>query len=152
MKPRQIIIYLLLVIILFVMAPHTIAMEDKKKFFGVGADIEKLEKGIFEVRTKGVKNGEGFVYTPEDIRAVKEATITIQLKGENEVYVKVEETDQRGTFIKDTRSPGLLLTDKWKTYQLDVTLSPTTSQLDVFVLTENKIETEFQFKDLQIKQ
>jgi hypothetical protein len=110
-----------------------------------------VDPGFFRVQTKGKKTNEGIVHTPNITGLNKKLTYQVNLKGEGSVLLKVQETDERGQFIKERGLYDIVLTKDWKTYKMDIELEGKTSQIDVFVLTEKKDKTEFYFKNLEMK-
>lgn len=123
------------------------------RFFGVSADVTKATDGShYRVKTKGIKDHEGFVFSPEDIKSGEKFTFDIQLLGSGDVFIKMEETDGRGAFIKETASEPIQLTKNWQSHTLNVELSPNTKQVDVMVLTRLKGEQQFSFKNVNITQ
>ncbi len=133
----------------FLYQSHLIALEPKPQYFGVDATIQDADTGEHIVKTKGMKAGEGFVYTPQQARTKQEITYQIDLKGKGPVILKISETDASGRFIKEEERV-VELTEQWTTYEMPYTLQSTTSQLDVFVLTKDKSALEFSFKNLRI--
>lgn len=126
--------------------------EIKTRYLGVGATIEEIEQATFMVHTEGKKQGEGFVFTPDKIKANKNITFEVSLEGENKtVYLKIMETDANGKFIAEHTTPMILLTSDWKKYKLTTKTNQKTKQIDVFVLTEEEDPTQFQFRDVIVK-
>ncbi len=141
------LIYLSVLFSVFAFSFTVVAYEyTGKVYFGVGAVVEELDEGIYRVKTKGDQANEGFVHTPAISSLDREINYQIDLKGKGTVYLKIEETDPRGKFLKEHRSPSFQLTEDWKTYNLKPTFHANTSQIDVFVLTSSKQKTEFSFK------
>lgn len=122
----------------------------KLKIFGVGSVVKAVQGDEYLIATKGEKPEEGFVYTPQEPFTTKEIKYQITLKGSGPVYMKMEETDARGQFIKE-KSLKITLTNQWKTYELPFQLKDVTSQIDVMVITAQTNKTEFAIKNLQIK-
>ncbi|MGG0719706.1 hypothetical protein ABE096_19270 [Robertmurraya massiliosenegalensis] len=120
------------------------------EFFGVGAVVTEQENEEFKVEPKGEKAEEGVVYTPSELTSTA-VNYKISLKGEGEVFLKIEETDARGTFLNDVQSEPITLTDEWKEYELTTEVKSTESQIDVFVLTRDKQASAFHFKDLLLE-
>ncbi|WP_449622872.1 hypothetical protein [Robertmurraya sp. Marseille-Q9965] len=137
--------------LIFLLIGHSVLAAETKKveFFGVGATVTELTNQEFKVVTKGEKEGEGFVHTPG---APTSTTVKykVSLKGTGNVYLKIEETDARGTFLNEEKSDEIQLTDEWKEYELEAKLASTQSQLDVFVLTGTKQAAKFLFKNVQV--
>ncbi|TKC19282.1 hypothetical protein [Robertmurraya kyonggiensis] len=137
--------------LIFLLIGHSVLAAETKKveFFGVGATVTELANQEFKVETKGEKEGEGFVHTPS---APTSTTVKykVTLKGTGNVYLKIEETDARGTFLNEVKSEEIQLTDEWKEYELDAKIASTQSQLDVFVLTSTKQAMEFLFKNAEV--
>jgi hypothetical protein len=122
------------------------------RYFVVSADITKSEDGTYHiVKTKGAKENEGIVFTPEGIEGGEKLSLSLDLKGTGSVFIKIEETDARGTFIKEITSAPIILPGAWQTVQLDTTLSPQTKQIDIMVLTPTKSNVEFSFRDVTLK-
>lgn len=139
----------LFIVIGFNMYTHALE-ETKTKYFGVGATVEEVEQATFAVQTKGESTGEGFVFTPEEITKADKVTFQVSLEGKGTVFIKLVETDANGKFIKEHRSPMILLTSDWKEYHIDANLGKDTEQVDVLVITDGAQQTEFKFRDATI--
>lgn len=121
------------------------------RYFGVNADINKSsDSSHYIVRTKGQKEHEGFVFTPSNIIGGDKITISIDLKGKGNVFIKLQETDARGTFISETKSAPIVLTDDWLTKQFETAINPKTKQVDIMVFTSSKNKTYFFFKNVTL--
>ncbi len=145
------LIQIMVVFIVFSFSLTAVANEEtSKNYFGVGAIVEESENfytvNTHTVKTKGESTDEGFVHSPKILNKDSEFDFQIYLKGKGLVYLKIEETDSKGKFIKEKRSPEFQLTDEWKSYNLKTNLNQNTSQVDVFVLTGTKEKTEFEFR------
>ncbi|WP_102026357.1 hypothetical protein [Salirhabdus sp. Marseille-P4669] len=147
----------LLGILLFVMLliPDSAveAVEKHPPYFGVGAEIDPLPNNSFQVETKGVNANEGFVFT---VQASKDSNLMhfqVELRGQpnDQVYLKVEETDPRGKFIQEHTSKPFSLSKDWQTYPLPITINEQTAQLDLFVLSTEKKPITFHFKNALVK-
>lgn len=119
--------------------------KQKSKFFGVGATITEVNTDEYKVETKG----EGIVYTPKKKFSTKTINYLITLRGKEKVLLKIEEIDARGRFMKE-KNVDAELSDNWKPLELPVALVSASSQIDVFVLTTDKRQTEFLVKGIQI--
>ncbi|MEQ2525295.1 hypothetical protein EKG37_16565 [Robertmurraya yapensis] len=137
--------------LIFLLIGHSVLAAETKKveFFGVGATVTELANQEFKVETTGEKEGEGFVHTPSAPTSIN-VKYKVALKGEGKVYLKIEETDARGTFLNEVKSEEIQLTDEWKEYELEAKIASLQSQLDVFVLTSSKQETTFFFKNVEV--
>lgn len=147
---KVVVICLSMLFIFFSVHSQLFAREDISKFFGVGADIKQINQGEYLVKTKGEKIEEGFVYTPKEKFTSKKIQYKIKLKGKGKHFLVIEETDARGVFIKEKKW-AVELSNSWKSFTASYELKNNTSQIDVFVRTSEKTKTEFNFKDLQIK-
>lgn len=143
-------IKLLLSIALFFISISPVSAAEKSPFFGVSATVEQVEDGTFEVTTKGEEENEGFVFSPEGVKGGETIVFEVQVKGEGAVYLLVDETDARGTFLAENVSPVIGLHDPWRTIQLEVELQDTTSQIDAMVLTNKQEKTKFMFRNVKI--
>jgi hypothetical protein len=123
--------------------------KQKSKFIGVGAIIREVNIGECKVETKGEKAGEGIVYTPKRKFTTKTINYLITLRGKETVLLKIEEIDARGCFMKE-KNVDSELSDNWKPLELPFALESESSQIDVFVLTTDKRQTEFLVKGIQI--
>lgn len=123
---------------------------EEPQYFGVGATVTKLKDGIYSVKTEGTKENEGFVFTPKEIKGGETIIFSVELQGDTAIYLNVDETDRRGTFLAETVSPVISIHDVWRTVQLEVELQESTSQIDAMVLTNKKEATEFKFRNVKI--
>lgn len=143
----------LFVTLLFLLSMQTqsLAAEDRPgiSYFGTGAFVQDLGDGTFLVKTEGVKEEEGFVHTPRHTFSNEKISYQITLKGKGTVIFRISATDARGRFIKQEELV-IELTEQWTTHVLPIELEGRFIQLDVSVVTQNKAETEFSFKDLKI--
>nr|WP_304213974.1 hypothetical protein [Fredinandcohnia onubensis] len=142
--------FLLCIALLFLSVSPASAAEKKSPFFGVSATVVQVEDGTFEVRTKGAEENEGFVFSPRGGKGGETIIFEVQVKGEAAVYLLVDETDARGTFLAETVSPVIGLHDPWRTIQLEVELQDTTSQIDAMVLTNKQEKTKFMFRNVKV--
>lgn len=149
---KQFTIWISLCLMFLFSGLHATAAEKPEyTFFGVGAEVSPSSDGTsYTVKTQGKKENEGIVFTPSNIQGGQKVSVELDLKGTEEVFIKIEETDARGTFIKETSSQPIRLTDDWQPLKLDALLSPTTKQIDVMLLTRNKATTEFLFKNVKV--
>ncbi|WP_010677103.1 hypothetical protein [Bacillus timonensis] len=143
-------IKLWLSIALFFILISPASAAEKSPFFGVSATVVQVEEGTFEVTTKGEEESEGFVFSPEGVKGGETILFEVQVKGEGAVYLLVDETNARGTFLAETVSPVIGLHDPWRTIQLEVELQDTTSQIDAMVLTNKQEKTKFMFRNVKI--
>src|SRR5690606_32761029 len=104
----------------------------------------------YSVKTEGTKENEGFVFTPKEIKGGETITFSVELQGATAIYLNVDETDPRGTFLAETVSPVISIHDVWRTVQLEVELQESTKQIDAMVLTNKKEATEFKFRNVKI--
>ncbi|WP_077619834.1 hypothetical protein [Bacillus sinesaloumensis] len=141
--------FLLFIAFLFVFCSPSSAAE-KSPFFGVSATVVQVEDGTFEVTTKGAEENEGFVFSPEGVKGGETIIFEVQVKGEAAVYLLVDETNARGTFLAETVSPVIGLHEPWRTIQLEVELQETTSQIDAMVLTNKQEKTKFMFRNVKM--
>lgn len=140
-----------IVLLLFIaVAPASAA--EKSPFFGVSATVVQVEDGTFEVKTAGKEENEGFVFSPRGVKGGMTILYQVQVKGEGAVYLNIDETDPRGTFLAETVSPVIALHDSWRTIQLEVELQETTSQIDAMVLTNKAEKTKFMFRNVKISE
>ena len=139
----------ILLISLIAFLPTTLAKETQMRFFGVGADVKEGDLGEYTVVTKGEKAEEGFVHTATEKFSKKEIQFKVELKGQDKVLLKIQETDARGRFIKEEKQ-AVELTQDWKSYEVPFVLESLDSQIDVLVVTESQLQTEFQFRNLQM--
>jgi hypothetical protein len=138
--------------VVFITGSNVLAYEESKtKYFGVGATVEEIEQATFQVKTKGEKSEEGFVYTPVHIKKGEDMTFKVNLQGEGTVFLKLVETDSKGRFIKEHITPMILLTSDWKVYKLPATLNEKTAQIDAFVITGGKQQMNFMFRDVAVE-
>ncbi|MEH7235336.1 hypothetical protein [Bacillus sp. JJ1562] len=140
---------LLSIALLFISFSPASAAE-KSPFFGVSATVMQVEDGTFEVKTKGAEENEGFVFSPKGVKSGETIVFQVQVKGEGAVYLLVDETDARGTFLAETVSPVIGLHNPWRTIQLEVELQDTTSQIDAMVLTNKQEKTTFMFRNVKM--
>ncbi len=150
---KKYIIPVLTIFIFFLSAPANMyASEDRElQFFGVGADVQGNNLGEYTVKTKGEKAEEGFVFTPQKPFTSTNILFSVELKGEGSVILKISETNAQGQFIKE-ETKQVQLTSDWAQHVLPFQLESTSSQVDVFVLTDNQKETEFSFRNVQVKE
>ncbi|MFS0821426.1 hypothetical protein [Bacillus sp. 1P02SD] len=141
------IVFFITLLFLF-MSPATAA--EKSPFFGVSASVVQVEEGTFEVKTKGEEENEGFVFSPKGVKGGETIVFEVQVKGNTAVYLLVDETDARGTFLAESVSPVIGLHDPWRTIQLEVELQETTSQIDAMVLTNQQEKTTFMFRNVKM--
>jgi len=142
--------FLLCIALLFLSVSPASAAEKKSPFFGVSATVVQVEDGTFEVKTNGAEENEGFVFSPRGVKGGETIVFEVQVKGEAAVYLLVDETDARGTFLAETVSPVIGLHDPWRTIQLEVELQDTTSQIDAMVLTNKQEKTKFMFRNVKV--
>ncbi|SFA70719.1 MULTISPECIES: hypothetical protein [unclassified Bacillus (in: firmicutes)] len=136
-----------LFIFMLVMGNSALAGEETEvKLFGVGSTVVKLEDMSHAIKTGGKKPNEGFVYSPVGIKPNGKANFSMMIKGKGTIILKIEETDARGTFIKETISKPVTLSDKWQTVELLSHLSSNTAQVDALVLTTTKQQSDFLVK------
>ncbi|RFB17368.1 hypothetical protein DZB84_09885 [Bacillus sp. HNG] len=140
---------LLCIALLFLFISPASAAE-KSPFFGVSATVVQVEDGTFEVKTKGEEENEGFVFSPKGVKGGETIVFEVQVKGNTAVYLLVDETDARGTFLAESVSAVIGLHDPWRTIQLEVELQDTTSQIDAMVLTNQKEKTTFMFRNVKM--
>ncbi|MEH7224666.1 hypothetical protein V7112_12730 [Bacillus sp. JJ1566] len=143
-------IKLLLSIAFFFIFISPTSAAEKSPFFGVSATLVQVEDGTFEVKTKGAEENEGFVFSPKGVKGGETIIFEVQVKGETAVYLLVDETDGRGTFLAETASPVIGLHEPWRTIQLEVELQDTTSQIDAMVLTNKQEKTTFMFRNVKM--
>ena len=139
----------ILLISLITFLPNTLAKETQMRFFGVGADVKEGNSGEYTVVTKGEKAEEGFVHTATEKFSKKEIQFKVELKGQDKVLLKIQETDARGRFIKEEKQ-AVELTQDWKSFEVPFVLENLDSQIDVLVVTESQLQTEYQFRNLQV--
>jgi len=139
----------ILLISLIAFLPTTLAKETQMRFFGVGADVKEGDLGEYTVVTKGEKAEEGFVHTATEKFSKKEIQFKVELKGQDKVLLKIQETDARGRFIKEEKQ-AVELTQDWKSFEVPFVLENLDSQIDVLVVTESQLQTEYQFRNLQV--
>lgn len=142
--------FLLSIVFIFfvILSPATAA--EKSPFTGVSATVVQVEDGTFEVKTKGVEENEGFTFSPKGVKGGETIVFQVQVKGNCAVYLLVDETDARGTFLAETVSAVIGLHEPWRTVQLEVELQDTTSQIDAMVLTNKQEKTKFMFRNVKI--
>jgi hypothetical protein len=151
MEMRKWVVSFISVVIVLVYNINTFAFEETKtKYFGVGATVEEIEQATFIVKTKGEDTGEGFIFTPEEIKSDEKVTFQVSLEGNGTVFIKLVETDANGKYIYEHSSPMILLTSDWKKYHISAPLNKATNQVDVLVITDGTQRTEFQFRDANI--
>jgi len=149
MKKVLIMINTIVLISLIAFLPTILAKETQMRFFGVGADVKVGNQGEYTIVTKGEKAEEGFVHTATEKFSKKEIKFKVELKGQDKVLLKIQETDARGRFIKEEKQ-AIELTQDWKLYEVPFVLVSLESQIDVLVVTESQRQTEFQFKNLLV--
>ncbi|MBB6455415.1 hypothetical protein HNQ94_003915 [Salirhabdus euzebyi] len=151
---KKIISLMFLSLVYLIVAPlFTHANTSPLTLFSVGeSKISENENKTYQIATKGLKSGEGFVFTASNIKSGKQNTFQFDLKGAGNVVIKVVETNIKGKFIKETTSKPVTLSDQWKTQQYTLMLSPNTKEMDVMVLTEGKQQITFQTKNIAVKQ
>jgi hypothetical protein len=148
---RKWLVSLISVLIVLGFNTYVYAFEETKtKYFGVGATVEEVEQATFSVQTRGEGTGEGFVFTPEEINKGDKVTFQVSLEGQGTVFIKLVETNAFGKYIKEHRSPMILLTSEWKEYRIHANLGKGTEQVDVLVITDGAQKTEFKFRDATI--
>lgn len=135
---------------MFNQAVHA-AEEPAKTFFGVSAKVEKLENGLYRVKTEGKQPNEGFVFSLVAEQSGMKPTITLDLRGQGNVALKIQETDARGRFIKETQTHNTELSGEWQQLTLTTEISDKLNMLDVSVLTTYKHKANFEFKNLKIE-
>ncbi|WP_453993169.1 hypothetical protein [Bacillus nitroreducens] len=141
---------LLCIALLFVMVSPASAAK-KSPFLGVSATVVQVEDGTFEVKTKGEEENEGFVFSPKGVKGGETIVFEVQVKGDTAVFLLVDETDARGTFLAENASAVIGLHEPWRTIQLEVELQDTTSQIDAMVLTNKKEKTTFMFRNVKMR-
>ncbi|MFS0864614.1 hypothetical protein [Fredinandcohnia sp. 179-A 10B2 NHS] len=141
---------LLFMLFLLLFAASAVQAAEEPQYFGVGATVTKLKDGIYSVKTEGNKENEGFVFTPKDIKGGETYIFSVELQGATAIYLNVDETDPRGTFLAETVSPVISIHDVWRTVQLEVELQDSTSQIDAMVLTNKQEATEFKFRNVKV--
>lgn len=141
----------LLYIALLIFSIPALAKEEVAfRYFGVNATLSQSEEQtVQQVQPNGKGANEGFVFTGKTTGGEK-VHVEVDLKGSNTVYLKIEETDARGTYIKETVSKPYRLTEDWQTALLDTTLSPNTKQVDYMVLTVEQNKTPFSFQNVKV--
>ena len=112
--------------------------------------LRRWNRKHLQLKQKGEESGEGFVFTTEKNNAKDKLTFQVSLEGKGTVFVKLVETDANGIYIKEHRSPMILLTSEWKEYHITTNLNKVTNQVDVLVITEGIQQTEFKFRDVNI--
>ncbi|WP_400243704.1 hypothetical protein AB3U99_21085 [Niallia sp. JL1B1071] len=143
MKKRLLFIPFLL--FLFSFPTPFMAREEVQKYFGVNATVEKVNQEEYVVKTKGEKKEEGFIYTLPGEFSSLQIQPSINLKGNGNYLIIIQETNARGTFINEKKMP-IELTDNWQTFSVPYKMKSTTSQIDVKVLTTTKTKSELFIK------
>ncbi|MFT4416280.1 hypothetical protein ACLM5H_20660 [Fredinandcohnia humi] len=146
---KKISIILMFLLCLPILSP--VHASEKIPYFGVGAEVKKVEDNVYVVKTEGSKENEGFVFSPVGIKGGEIIIFQVELKGNATIYLNVDETDARGTFLAETVSPVISLHDAWRTIQLEVELQESTTEIDAMVLTNQKEKTEFMFRNVTIR-
>lgn len=145
------LIVLLVSLFLFITLPiNTIANESQDyKFFGINATIEKFTNNSYEIILDGKKAKEGVVFS-KIVNGGEEVAFDIDLKGNDEVILKISETNSAGHFIQETISDPINLVEKWSSHSINHKLSNETSEIDVFVLTVKKSKANIYFRNVKL--
>jgi hypothetical protein len=136
------------------------AEQDLFGWAGVNAEIDRVvgtsKHGSASVRveTANEEADEGVVLAESSISPNTDYQYSVYVKGEGDVYLKIEETNIMGRFLKETRSEPFTLTDDWKKIDLNIKTVGETAQVDLFILTSSKQKAVFyadmvQFKELK---
>ena len=125
-------------------------VQQRYQYFGINATLTQTEDDVLKVNPNGAKANEGFVFTV-DCAPHEKLVFEIELKGSTTVYLKIQETNARGTFIRETVSKPYRLTEEWQVAKLLTTLSGNTKQVDFLVLTVDQTTLPFYFQNINVE-
>lgn len=108
-------------------------------FFGVNATVQRLDNQVYYITTSNkAKKHAGVVQAIPSVLSETPYTLTLEIKGKANVYLKIEEFNSNGKYINMHQSKKVTLTKHFKPYRISWVTHPATSQVDFFVLTTNR--------------
>jgi hypothetical protein len=136
----------------FVVVSHPVSVFGKSKieYFGIGAEIKKIEGTTFQVSPQGQGRNEGFGISSIKAEGGKQITFQSNIKGDGRVYVKISETNENGEVIKESISKPIELTSSWDMNRSSTKLAPSTSQINIQIITDEKQTQIFYIKNIRI--
>ncbi|WP_182101742.1 hypothetical protein [Niallia taxi] len=149
MKKIRIWFYVIFVFLMINQTVHA-AEEPARQYFGVGAKVEQVENGIYRVTTEGKQPNEGVVFSLKATQIGLKPTISLDLRGQGNVALKIQETDAKGQFIRETMTHNTELSGEWQQLKLTTELSNELNLIDVTVLTTYQHKASFQFKGVKV--
>ena len=121
------------------------------KYYGIGAQVKKIDHTTFQIQTEGSRANEGFGIASIDVHGRNEVSFQSDFKGEGTIIVKIAQKDGNGKIVKEATSKPISLTSKWDMKQAEMKLTPKTKEIQIMFLTNDKQHQEFFLKNIKIQ-
>ncbi|WP_102028870.1 hypothetical protein [Salirhabdus sp. Marseille-P4669] len=121
------------------------------EYYGIGADIKKIDRTTFQIKTNGKQPNEGFGISSIDVTGNQNISFQSNFKGKGEIIVKIAQFDESGKLLKESTSKPIILSSTWDRKQADTKLVPKSKHIQILFLTSEAENQIFYLKNIRIQ-